>query len=76
MLFMCRMGHFRFIGHGFPPWQAAEKYPSAALLSSFVVAAFGFCLPAAGRGALHLGIFEQPAKNDFISATTGLIQGH
>ena len=78
-------------------YQAAEKRPSAAFPSSFVVAAFvqvrlwpthqlvgvarvapyssrrhsQDCLPdrqeKSVAGALHLGVFEQPAGDDFFS---------
>ena len=44
--------------------QAAEKRPSAALPSSFVVAAYSeYASLLRISGALHLGIFEQPAKS-------------
>ena len=42
-------------------YQAAEKHPSAALPSSFVVAAYAkYASLLRISGALHLGIFEQP----------------
>jgi hypothetical protein len=57
--------------------QAAEKRPFAALPSFFVVAAYiqirltpQDCLPdrqGKAAGALHLGIFEQPAKSGLFS---------
>jgi hypothetical protein len=50
-------------------YQPAEKRPSAAFPSSFVVAAYNQVrlIPQGYSGALHLGIFEQPAKNEFFS---------
>jgi len=48
--------------------QVAEKRPSAALPSSFVVAAyFTVRLTPQDSGALHLGIFEQPANRNLFS---------
>jgi hypothetical protein len=50
-------------------YQPAEKRPSAAFPSSFVVAAYNQVrlIPQGYSGALHLGIFEQPGKNYFFS---------
>ena len=59
---------------------AAEKRPSAAFPSSFVVGAYirvrltpQDCLPDRqvknAAGAFHLGIFEQPGENDFFMLT-------
>jgi hypothetical protein len=49
-------------------WQAAEKRPSAAFPSSFVVAAYvQVRLTSQDSGALHLRIFEQPGKVYFFS---------
>jgi hypothetical protein len=48
--------------------QAAEKRPSAAFPSSFVVAAYiQVRLTPKISGALHLGIFDQPKKIGFFS---------
>jgi len=54
--------------------QAAEKHPSAALSGRLtVLAAWQVVAPYSSRrhfrisGALHLGIFEQPAKIEFFS---------
>jgi hypothetical protein len=68
------------VGHMNPRgvYQAAEKRPSAALPSPFVVAAYNQvrltpqdCLPdrqvKSAAGALHLGIFEQSEKNEFFT---------
>ena len=44
-------------------WQAAEKRPSAALPSFLVVAAYVVYASLLGiSGALHLDVFDQPAK--------------
>jgi len=53
---------------------AANYFKYASSVSSW---ASGFRLPArsrfgGGRGALHLGIFEQPAKNDLFSSYSSL----
>jgi hypothetical protein len=49
-------------------YQAAEKRPSAAFRSSFVVAAYlQVRLTSQDSGALHLGIFEQPMRNHLFS---------
>ena len=63
-------------------WQAAEKRPSAAFPSSFVVAAYSakyasidISLGLRISGALHLGIFEQPVENDFFGKLLELILG-
>ena len=48
--------------------QVAEKRPSAAFPSSFVVATYiKYDSLLKTSGALHLGIFEQPDKNGFFS---------
>jgi len=48
-------------------YQAAEKRPSAALSSSFVVAAPEGASLLRISGALHLAIFEQPDKKSLFS---------
>jgi hypothetical protein len=50
-------------------YQAVEKRPSAALRSSFVTAAYGkYASFLMIVRALHLDIFEQPAKKTFSTA--------
>ena len=61
---------------GFFTKQAAEKHPYAAFPSSFPVSKHGAGLLRRTSkyvsllrilGALHLGIFEQPVKNDYLA---------
>jgi hypothetical protein len=50
------------------PLQAVEKRPSAAFPSSFVVAAYvQHASLLRISGALHLGIFDQPERNEFFN---------